>query len=267
MDVRTAFIADTKATILVQPAQGAFDHPAEHAQATAVLGIPPRQNRLDAALAEVLPMGLRIVGSVTLHAIGTATRPTGFAGHSRNGVDEGKQLGHIVAIGCREPRCQRDAVGIGEHVMLRALFPTIRGIGPGVRPPKTARTEAESTIARDQSILSALRSWFNKSRWSSSQTPARCQSRSRRQHVIPLPQPISCGRYSHGMPVMRTNRIPVRASRLPTGFRPGYRRLRGLGLGKIGSIRAHRASSKTCFAMCVPPCTAMAFIGHPSSFC
>jgi hypothetical protein len=176
-------------------------------------------------------------------------------------------LSHIMAIGCRDLRCQRDAVGVGKHVMFRAFFPTICGVGPGMRPPKTARTEAESTIARDQSILSALRKWSNKSRWSSSQTPARCQSRSRRQQVIPLPQPISWGRYSQGMPVIRTKTIPVSASRLPSGFRPGYRCLRGLGLGRIGSIRDHKASSKTCFAMCAPPCTSMTFIGHSNSFC
>ena len=35
------------------------------------------------------------------------------------------------------------------------------------------------------------------------QTPSACQSRRRRQHVIPLPHPNSCGRYSHGHPLPR----------------------------------------------------------------
>jgi len=52
-------------------------------------------------------------------------------------------------------------------------------------------------LARLQSILFACprrssRAWCNRSH-----TPARCQSRSRRQHVMPLPQPISCGSSSH----------------------------------------------------------------------
>src|SRR4029077_13252256 len=34
------------------------------------------------------------------------------------------------------------------------------------------------------------------------------QSRSLRQHVIPLPQPISAGKYSQGIRVLSTNRIP-----------------------------------------------------------
>ena len=41
------------------------------------------------------------------------------------------------------------------------------------------------------------------------QTPAACQSRRRRQQVVPLPPPISWGRYSHGIPLLSTNGMPV----------------------------------------------------------
>ena len=34
-------------------------------------------------------------------------------------------------------------------------------------------------------------------------------------------QPISGGRYSHGMPVLRTKRMPISALRLSRGLRPG----------------------------------------------
>ena len=40
---------------------------------------------------------------------------------------------------------------------------------------------------------------------------ARCLARSRRQHVMhvmPEPQPISCGSHSHGMPVFSTTTTP-----------------------------------------------------------
>lgn len=48
-------------------------------------------------------------------------------------------------------------------------------------------------------------------RWAhtDSHTPARLQSRSRRQHVMPLPQPNSWGSCSHWMPVLSTKRMPV----------------------------------------------------------
>jgi hypothetical protein len=58
--------------------------------------------------------------------------------------------------------------------------------------------------------------------------PAVAQSRSRRQQVIPLPQPISWGRYSQGMPVFSTNKIPVSAARSGTRGRPPF------GLGGSG---------------------------------
>ena len=43
-------------------------------------------------------------------------------------------------------------------------------------------------------------------------TPAACQSRKRRQQVMPLPKPRDGGRFSQGMPVSRTNNIPLSAA-------------------------------------------------------
>ena len=53
-------------------------------------------------------------------------------------------------------------------------------------------------------------------------------------------QPISCGKSSQGMPVFKTNRMPVRQ------VRSGVRGLPPLGLGgcsgRIGSTNAHNSS-------------------------
>ena len=212
-------------------------------------------------------MGFGIISPISLNPFGSGARTTMLASDWRDRIDKRNQLRQIMAIGCCDLGRQGDAVGVSDDMMLRAFFAAIRRVGSGVCPPKTARTEAESTIARDQSILSASRRWLSNSRCNFSQTPARCQSRRRRQQVMPLPHPISWGRYSQGMPVWRTKRMPVRASRLPIGFRPGNRKRRGLGLGKIGSIRVHSESSRICLAMRVPPCTSMAFIDQKTPFC
>jgi hypothetical protein len=81
------------------------------------------------------------------------------------------------------------------------------------------------------------------------QTPASFQSRSRRQQVMPLPQPISCGSISQGMPLLRTKSMPVRAARSGTGGRPpfGLRRR----FGSSGAIRAHNLSPTNAAA--TPP--------------
>jgi hypothetical protein len=57
---------------------------------------------------------------------------------------------------------------------------------------------------------------------------------------MPLPQPISWGSISQGMPLLRTKRMPVRAARSGTGGRPpfGLRRR----FGRSGAIRAHNLS-------------------------
>jgi hypothetical protein len=95
---------------------------------------------------------------------------------------------------------------------------------------------------------------FSKTWWMSSHTPASCQSRSRRQQVMPHPQPISWGKSSQGMPVRRTNRMPVRVLRLSTGLRPGYRNRRRLGGGRMGSTNDQSSSVTISRAMTGPPC-------------
>jgi hypothetical protein len=76
----------------------------------------------------------------------------------------------------------------------RARLAAIRRIRPGRFAPLFAGTLVESMLARDQSIWSASPRRWSSTRSSRRQTPAACQSRSRRQHVGPLPQPISVGR-------------------------------------------------------------------------
>ena len=255
MDVRSFFKANPQATKLMQPTVRSFDNPSEHAQAAAMCGVAFGKHRPNPPPTQSFSMRFGIVRAVSLDAFG-ASSPSTFAANLRNRIYQWDQLRYVVRIGSGQRCRQRDAVGIGKHVMLRAGFAAIRGIRTGLRPPKTALTDVLSATARDQSICSA-----SSSRWSNtprifSHTPAACQSRSRRQHVIPDPHPISWGKYSQGMPVLRTNKIPVSTERLSFGLRPGFRRRRFLGGGSNGPICSHNSSSRINRAMIVPPCTA-----------
>jgi hypothetical protein len=80
----------------------------------------------------------------------------------------------------------------------------------------------------------------NSARWSRSQTPSACQSRNRRQQVMPDPQPSSGGSISQGMPLLRTKTIPVRQARSGTLGRPplGF----GFSFGSSGSTIVHNSS-------------------------
>jgi hypothetical protein len=110
-----------------------------------------------------------------------------------------------------------------------------------------AGTLALSTQARLQSIAPARPRRSSRTRCSFFQTPAACQSRSRRQHVMPDPQPLSCGSISQGTPLVSTNRMPVSAARCGIGGRPPF----GVGRsgGNSGSIRVHNSSGTRGLAM------------------
>jgi len=136
-----------------------------------------------------------------------------------------------------------------QHMVLRARFATIRRIRAGLVAPFFAGTLEASSAARDQSMADAAWSSSSKTWCNLRQTPASFQSRSRRQQVMPLPQPISWGSISQGIPLLRTNRIPAKAARSGTGGRPpfGLRRR----LGSSGATRAHNLSPTNAAA--TPP--------------
>jgi hypothetical protein len=74
-----------------------------------------------------------------------------------------------------------------------------------------------------------------------------CQSRNRRQQVMPEPQPNCFGSIPQGMPLRSTNRIPVRQARSDTRGRPpcGF----GIEAGRSGRIKLHSASGTSAAAM------------------
>ena len=65
---------------------------------------------------------------------------------------------------------------------------------------------------------------------------------------MPEPQPISCGRYSQGIPVCNTNKIPVNTFRSSSRFRPGNR-CRRFTSGINGSTSPHNSSDTNCLAI------------------
>ena len=88
-------------------------------------------------------------------------------------------------------------------------LPRSVGFGPVAAPPALAGTLAASSEHRLQSIAPASPEPVEQDVVDACQTPASCQSRSRRQQVMPEPQPISRGSISHGMPLLSTNRMPL----------------------------------------------------------
>ena len=250
MNIVTAFITNSQSTKLVQPRKCSLDHPAENPQPAAVFRSAFGQKGIYTQLTQCISMGLTVIGSIALNTIRSLTRTAHLTCDRRNRLNQRQKLSDIMAVGSGNFHCERDTIGIGDNVMFRPQFPSIRCIRARFRPPKTARTEAESTIAREKSILSFSRRWFSRMRCILSQIPVFCQSCRRRQHVIPLPQPISFGRYCQGMPVLSTKMIPVKVLRLSIGGLPPFGR--GGCLGRIGSMSFHNWSFTSGLAMSMP---------------
>jgi hypothetical protein len=233
----------------MEPSQRAFDDPARASQSAAVGPAAFRQLASDAATLEFVAMRLRVIRAVTLHQARLSQGPPRAAAQGRNAVDQGQQLGYVVPVRRREARDDRNPVGVGKNMMFRPGLPAIGRVRSSFFPPRSARSEALSTIARARSSRPRRRNSVSKTRWSRFQTPARCHRTRRRQHVLPDPQPISLGSIFQGMPLRSTNRIPVNAARSGIGFRPACWRLRGRRLGNKGSIRVHKSSSISAWLM------------------
>jgi len=248
MNIVAFLITNAKTPILVQPRYGAFYHPAIDAQSASVFSPSFSKERDNSSAAKLSAMWLRVIAPITKKAIGMLKRSANLACDWRDTVNQRQKLCDVVTVCTSQYHRKRDAIGIRYQMVLRTFFTPIRGIWACFGPPKTARTEDESTTAREKSIWSARRNLLNSARCILSHTPAFCHSCSRRQQVIPQPQPISCGRSSQPIPVLSTNSIPVMASRFDIGFRPGYRNLRFFS-GINGFMISHNSSLTIGFAM------------------
>ena len=249
MDTGASLVAHGQAAKPMEPREGAFDDPAGPAQAAAVRRSSLRELRRDAPLLELVAMRLRVVPAVALDELGLGRGTPGTAAQGWERVDEGQELRDVVPVRRRQDRDERNPVRVGENMVLRPGLAAIGRVRSSFFPPRTARSDALSTTARAKSSSPRRRSSVSSTVWSRFHTPARCHRTSRRQHVVPDPQPISRGSMFHGKPLRSTKIIPVSTARSGIGVRPAYRRLRGRRFGKSGSMRLQRSSSIKAFGM------------------
>ena len=215
-----------------------FDHPAKLSETTAMLGAAPCDHGLDAGFAKFLAMWFGVVAAIGVDDLGLLKRPAAYAASRNNGVDVRQQLGDVVAIHCGQDRTDRDAIRIDKDVMSGTGSRQIRGVRTGFPPASMTRTDDELTVGHEKSSWPASRNFARSSACSRSHTPAFCQSRKRRQQVVPEPNPNLINRSHQRIPVLNTNRMLFNAARSETG-QPGYFLRRGFGGDSKGSINAH----------------------------
>ena len=228
-----------------------LDHHTEYSQSRTVCVIHRLgQKWPDLAASYCIDVGLPTIPSITQKAVRTKAGTATPTRHGRNGVKQCYRLSPIQDVcGCC-PDGQRHTIAIDNHVSLAAFLRPVGRVGAGVRPPKTARTEALSTTARENSSFPFRPKCRSNTLWSCVQTPALVQAFIRRQQVGPLGA-NSAGMAFQAEPVRRTKRIPTRHSRSLAGGRPPFGR-RGTG-GSKGDTSAHNLSDTHSRAMMLPP--------------
>ncbi len=236
-------VADAEAAAAEEPGQAPLHHPTVPAQPLGGVDPTSGEARRDSPGTEGSPQGRGIVGLVAVQLPWALARPPRLPSGSdnrRDGINQREQLRGVVGVGRRQTDSERDAVAIGDEVVLGAEFAPVRWVRPGRFAPLFARTLRLSRLARLQSMAASSPSQFSSVSCSRCQTPASCQSRSRRQHVVPLPQPSSFGTSRHGHPDRRAKTIPPNTARSGTRGRPPF----GFGgsCGNNGSMASQRSS-------------------------
>lgn len=236
------FVSYAQATKLMQPSKSAFHHPAGFAQTAAVLGAPAGNLRLDASAPELGTQTVGVISPIGLKRVRPALGRAPLTADGGHRVEQVLGLGNVVPVCFGQNDGNRDALCFREEVVFAARTTAIGWVRSTFFPAPIARTEELSAMAREKSSLFAPRNWLSNTWCSRSQTRALCHARSRRQQVMPDPQPISCGSIFQGMPERKTNRMPLSALRSQSGRLPAYR-LRRFFFGSSGSICFHSSSS------------------------
>lgn len=247
MNISAPLIAHLQPSKLVQPSQRPFDHPSMPAQPRAAVNATTGDTWDNPTLAQVVPILARSVRLVGMQVRRSATWATTRAADGGDGIHHLRQQRRFVRVRCGMADREWRATPIHDQMPFRATLAAIRRVASRFLAPLGAGTLAASSEARSQAIWFAIPNWSSNTRCNRSQMPACCQSRKRRQQVMPLPQPISWGSSSHWMPVLSTNKIPVSAARFATRGRPPFG-FGGSG-GKSGSITVHNSSGTSGFAM------------------
>jgi hypothetical protein len=249
VDIGTAFVADGQPSEAVEPGEGALHDPAVATELVAPVHAAPGDARLDAAHVAGAAAAPVVVGLVGMQSGGAAAWPTPPLSDRRHGIEQRLQQSAIVAVGAAQQAGERGSLPVDHNMALRARFAAVRRVRTDRIAPFLAGTAALSRAARLQSMRAAAPSRSSKARCNACQTPAACQSRKRRQQVMPEPQPSSAGSISQGMPDRSTNRMPVSAARSGTRGRPPF----GLdrSTGNSGFTTAHSSSGRSSLAM--PP--------------
>lgn len=135
MDVSPSLPANAQASEAVEPRDRALDHPAFAPQSAAMSGAASGDVRHDPASAQKIAVRLGVISAVGVETARTLSRAARDSPHRRNCVEQRDQLRNVVAVSSGQEHGQRDAVSVGEQVVLAARTPAIRWTWARLFPP------------------------------------------------------------------------------------------------------------------------------------
>jgi hypothetical protein len=141
----------------------ALDDVAEDAQAGAARLASLRDHGADPASPEQAAVFVVVVAAVGQQRIGASARSADPARNGRDLVEQGQKLGDVIAVSPGQRHRERDALAVGDDVVLAARTCSVDRAGSAFGPRRAALTWEESITARDQSSLSFDRSFSSSS--------------------------------------------------------------------------------------------------------
>ena len=120
MHVGPPLVADQQSLEAMQPGEAALHDPAIAPQSGAVRGSTAGDLWPDAALAQLASIAVVVVATVGVEASGASPGPAHLAAHRRHGIEQGQQLGDVVAIAAGQGAGERQSFGLDEEVVLGA---------------------------------------------------------------------------------------------------------------------------------------------------
>ena len=202
----------------------------------------------DAPLPTGLPAPSEVITLVRVKLLRAPSwTPSSARSHCWDRIYQALEHCRVMPV-CGTHTChQWDSPPIHYQMMFAPSTSPIGRIRPRFRAPLFAGMLEASSEALDQSSFPDSCNSSSSTWWIRSHTPSPIHLCNRRQHVIPLPHPISRGRCSQGTPVFRTNRMPVSTAR--SGILGLPVPCRGSISASTGSMRSHSPDGKMSLAI------------------
>lgn len=203
MEVGSALVADSESLELVQPGEGTLDYPAHLAETGAVCDTAAGDDRLDAAFPEQAEVLVEVVAPIGVHAPRLAAGTSPPSADWRDRVQQGKELGDVVAVPAGDRDGERGSMAV-DQVVLGAGAGAVDRRGADMVPPfegpdVRSATEQSSSSSRSERRISVGRAACRRG-----PTPASVQSRRRRQAVTPEQPTTSLGTSRQTTPLRGT---------------------------------------------------------------